>query len=115
MTHEAFVTALQAGRLKARVDPVAAARLVAARMLLPWLLLAVAGSAVALALSGHLLLGALTLLVAIIARRLVAASSAGYVLQRAIANPQFFVEALATGVLRIDENPKSVTAEGSYT
>lgn len=115
MTHEAFVTALQAGRLIVRVDPVAAARLVAARMLLPWILLAVAGCAVALALSGHLLSGALTLAVAIIARRLVATSSAGYVLQRAIANPHFFAEALAAGVLQIDENSKSVTAEGSYT
>ncbi len=115
MTHAAFILALRAGRIKAGVDPKAAARFVAARMLLPWVLLALAGSAVALALSGQLLFGALALIAAIVTRRLVAASSAGYVLQRAIADPRFFAQVLAAGVLQIDQNSKPVMSEGSYT
>lgn len=115
MTHDAFVTALRAGRLTARADPKRAAQFVAARMLLPCILLSLASSAVALGLSGHMLPGALALVAAIIVRRLVAISSAGYVLQRAIANPHFFAEALAAGVLQIDQNSMPAPAEGSYT
>jgi len=104
MTHAEFVAGLQSGRLQARIDPKAAARFVSSRMLLPWFLLALFGSAIALGLRGHIAWGAGVLLAAITLRWLAANSSAGYVLQRAIGDTRFYDDAISAGVLRIDEN-----------
>lgn len=104
MTHAQFVAGFQSGRLQARIDPKAAARFVSSRMLLPWFLLPLFGSAVALGLSGRIAWGAGVLLAAIALRWLAASTSAGYVLQRAIGDARFFDDAFSAGVLQIDKN-----------
>jgi hypothetical protein len=102
MTHVEFVSGYRAGRVRPVIDPKAAGRLVAARMLLPWLLLPVFGIAVALALIGHFIAGALVLAGGVLLRWLVLASGAGFVMQRSLADPAFYEEVCRAGVLRVD-------------
>jgi hypothetical protein len=100
MTHAEFVAAYREGRLQARVDNSAAARMVSARLLLPFVLLPVMGLGVALALVGHFIVGALMFLAAIALRFAVRRSAPGFVLQRALADERFYAEALASGLIK---------------
>ncbi|MBL8382609.1 MAG: hypothetical protein JNM90_06035 [Burkholderiales bacterium] len=87
--------------MKADVDPRAAARMVAARLMLPWFLLPAFGVAVALALTGHLWWGLGVFGTAIAVRALIFATSPGYVLHMSLADPAFFDAAQQAGALRI--------------
>jgi uncharacterized membrane protein len=100
MTHAEFVAAYREGRLQAQVDKAAAARMVSARLMLPFALLPVMGLGVALALVGHFIVGALVFLAAIALRFAVRRSAPGFVLQRALADERFYAEALASGLLK---------------
>jgi hypothetical protein len=100
MTHAEFISTYRAGRVRPIVDAKAAGRLVAERALLPWLLLPVFGIAVALALIGHMIAGALTLIGGALLRWLVLASGPGFVLQRALADAGFYEQVCRAGVLR---------------
>ena len=57
MTHEEFVAAYQAGRMRVTVDRAAAARFVAGRAMLPLVMLPILGLGVALALVGYVIAG----------------------------------------------------------
>ena len=100
MTHAEFIAAYREGRLQVQVDKSAAARMVSARLLLPFVLLPVMGLGVALALVGHLIVGALVFLAAIALRFAVRRSAPGFVLQRALADERFYAEAVASGLLK---------------
>lgn len=107
MTHAEFVAAYQAGRAKVVIDRDAAKRFVAGRGLLPFLLLPVLGLAVAIALIGHFIIGAIVFILALGLRQLVRASAQGFVLQRALHDERFYREAVAARVLRIQEEAQS--------
>ncbi|HEU4645118.1 MAG TPA: hypothetical protein VFS80_06090 [Burkholderiales bacterium] len=100
MTHAEFTAAYREGRLQVQVDKSAAARMVSARLLLPFVLLPVLGLGVALALVGHFVAGALIFLAALALRFTVRRSAPGFVLQRALADERFYAEALASGLLK---------------
>jgi len=100
MTHAEFIAAYREGRLQVQVDKSAAARMVSARLLLPFVLLPVLGLGVALALVGHFIVGALIFLAALALRFAVRRSAPGFVLQRALADERFYAEALASGLLK---------------
>ena len=100
MTHAEFIAAYREGRLKVQVDKSAAARMVSARLLLPFVLLPVLGLGVALALVGHFIVGALIFLAALALRFAVRRSAPGFVLQRALADERFYAEALASGLIK---------------
>ncbi len=100
MTHAEFVEAYRQGRLKVQVDKPAAARMVSARLMLPLVLLPVMGLGVALALVGYLAFGALVFLAALGLRYAVRRSAPGFVLQRALADEQFYAEAVASRLLK---------------
>ena len=100
--HDAFVAGYRAGSLRVEVDRERAARLVSARLLLPFVVLPVLGVAVALALLGHWLIGALVFALALAARHLVRASSRGYVVFRALEDACFYREMVAAQVIRIE-------------
>lgn len=100
MTHAEFVDAYRQGRLKVQVDKSAAARMVSARLMLPLVLLPVMGLGVALALVGYFVIGALVFLAAIGLRFAVRRSAPGFVLQRALADEQFYAEAIASRLLK---------------
>jgi len=101
MTHAEFVAAYRDGTLRAAVDRDAAARMVSARLMLPVVLLPLFGIAVALALVGRYVVGALVFGAALGLRYLVRRTAHGFVLQRALADERFYDEALAAGLLRL--------------
>lgn len=101
MTHAEFVAAYRAGSLRVEVDREGAARQVSARLMLPFVLLPVLGIAVGLALLGHYLIGAAVFLATLGLRYAVRRTSAGFVLQRALADERFYAEALAAGLLKL--------------
>ena len=100
MTHAEFVDAYRQGRLKVQVDKSAAARMMSARLMLPLVLLPLMGLAVALALVGYFVIGALVFLAALGLRYAVRRSAPGFVLQRALADERFYAEAIASGLLK---------------
>ena len=101
MTHAEFAAAYREGRLQVRVDPVGAARHVSARLMLPFVLLPLLGIAVALALVGHWISGALVFLAAIGLRFAVRRTAPGFILQRALADEDFYAAAVGAGLLRL--------------
>jgi hypothetical protein len=102
VTHAEFVAAYREGRARALVERRAAARFVSARMMLPLILPPVLGGAVALALTGFLFWGAALFVLAFAFRALVRASSQGFVVSRALEQPRFYDEAIASGLLRVE-------------
>lgn len=98
-THAAFVAGHHAGTLQARIDRKAAARFLAARAMLPFVLLPLFGIAVALALTGRWILGATVFLAGLGLRALVRASAPSYVLTRALGDAAFYDEAVAAGLV----------------
>jgi hypothetical protein len=107
MTHTEFVAAYHAGRAKVVIDRDAAKRYVAGRGLLPFLLLPVLGISVAIALIGHFIIGAIVFVLALGLRYLVRASAQGFVLQRALHDERFYLDAVAARVLRIEGETQS--------
>ena len=87
------------------VDRKAAARVVSARLMLPLVLLPVMGAGIALALQGRYLIGAAVFLGALLLRFAVRRSAAGFVLQRALEDERFYVEAIASGLLKMGSGP----------
>jgi hypothetical protein len=103
MTHEEFVAAYQAGRIRVHIDREAAARFVAGRAMLPLVLLPFLGLGVALALVGHYLTGAAIFIATLLLRFLVRRSSDGFLLYRALRDPGFYREVCAAQVLKLEE------------
>jgi len=102
MTHAEFVAAYASGTIRVRVDRSRAAKLVSARLMVPFVLLPLLGLAVALALTGRLFAGIALFLLVLIFRYAVRASSQGFVLSRALQNPAFYEEVVSAGVLSTD-------------
>jgi hypothetical protein len=103
MTHEEFVAAYQDGRIRVHIDREAAARFVAGRAMLPLVLLPFLGLGVALALVGHYLIGGAIFLATLLLRFLVRRSSDGFLLYRALRDPEFYREVYAAQVLKLEE------------
>ena len=103
MTHEEFVAAYRAGRVRVRVDRGAAARFVAGSALLPLVLLPILGLGLALALAGYIITGTIVFLAALLLRFLVRRSSDGFIVWRALQSAEFYRQALAAQVLTIEE------------
>jgi len=103
MTHEEFVAAYQAGRLRVRIDRAAAAKFVSGRAMLPLVLLPFLGLGVALALVGYLVTGAIVFIAALLLRFLVKRSSDGFLLWRALRDAEFYQQVHAAGVLAFEE------------
>lgn len=99
MTHEEFVAAYREGTLAVQVDPKAAARLVSKQMMLPLVLLPFFGVAVALALVGYFVAGAVVFAIAIGFRYFVRSTSRGFVLRRAVGDAAFYEQAVSARIL----------------
>lgn len=103
MTHQEFVAAYEAGRLRVRINRDAAARFVSGRAMLPLVMLPILGLGVALALVGYFVAGVVVFLAALGLRFLVKRSSDGFLLWRALRDPDFYQQVLAAGVLAVEE------------
>jgi predicted membrane-bound spermidine synthase len=102
-SHGEFVEGYRAGTLRVHVDRKGAAKFVSGRMLLPFILLPLFGLAVAVALAGHFAAGAAIFIFALLFRTFVRASSHGFVLVQALNRAKFYREAVAAGVIRLEE------------
>jgi len=103
VTHEEFVAAYEAGRIRVEVNREAAARFVAGRAMLPLVLLPIMGLGVALAIVGYVWTGVAIFLAALLLRFLVKRSSDGFLLWRALRDEDFYKQVTAAQVLRITE------------
>ena len=104
MTHGQFIAAYRSGGIRVHVDRGRAAKLVSARLMLPFVLLPLLGLAVGLALTGWSFAGIALFLLVLVFRYAVRASSQGFVLTRALRDPGFYEEVRASGVLAIQED-----------
>jgi hypothetical protein len=105
VTHDEFIAAYQAGRIRVSIDRQAAARFVSGRAMLPLVLLPVLGLGVALALVGYLVAGTLVFVGALLLRYVVRRSSDGYLLWRALQDAEFYAQVVAAGVLKVEAVP----------
>ena len=101
MTHEEFLAGYREGTIRVDIVRGEAARLLSERLLLPFVLLPVLGLGVALALIGYVLAGAAVFLAGLAFRFLVRASSRGFVLNRALRDPDFYGEMKKEKVLLV--------------
>ena len=104
MTHEQFIAAYRSGGIRVHVDRGRAAKLVSARLMLPFVLLPLLGLAVALVLTGRPFAGIALFLLVLVFRYAVRASSQGFVLMRALQDPAFYEQARAAGILLIQQD-----------
>lgn len=102
MTHREYVAAYQAGTLRVRVDRARAAKHVSARLMLPFVLLPLLGLAVALALTGRVVLGIALFVLVVVFRQVVRSGSQGFVLWRTLQDEAFYREALESGLVSLD-------------
>ena len=102
MTHEEFISAYEAGRVRVQIDAAAAERYVTGRAVLPLVLLPLLGLGVALAIVGHFVIGAVIFVGALLLRTVVRRSSHGFLLWRALRDAEFYREIVAAQVLRIE-------------
>ena len=103
MSHAEFVAAYASGTVRVRVDRERAAKLVSARLMLPFVLLPLLGIPVALALTGRLFAGIALFLLVLAFRYGIRAGSQGFVLSRALHTPAFYEEVLTASVLSFEK------------
>ncbi|NBR28733.1 MAG: hypothetical protein EBT83_10040 [Betaproteobacteria bacterium] len=99
MTHAEFVAGCRAGAVDPRIDTIAAARHLNARLMLPLVRLPVLGTGVALALIGWILTGLAIIALGILLPRLVALSAPQIILDEALASESRFHEFIAAGII----------------
>jgi hypothetical protein len=101
MSHSDFVKAYAAGGITVDIVPQDAARFLSARLLLPFVILPILGTGVALALIGWIWSGLAVIGLALAARWLIKRSAPHFVLTQSLADAQFYLAATQQQVLRI--------------
>lgn len=101
MTHDEFRVAYEAGRIKIDVDPVAAARYLSARLLLPFVMLPVLGGGVALALVGWIWTGLAIIAAGIVAPRLIKRSAPHFLVTQALRDAAVYQEVTHAGIMHV--------------
>jgi len=100
LSHGDFVAAWHEGKLRLDVNPAAAASLVSARLLLPFVAVAIIGVGIALVLWGWLWTGLTVGAVGILAPRYIKRSAAGFLLERIADDGTLYEAAIECGALR---------------
>jgi hypothetical protein len=109
LNHGEFVAAYREGRVTVTFDPVGAARLLSARLLLPLMMLPVLGAGVALALLGWLWTGLGAIALGILVPRLIKRSAPHFLLTQVLEDAALYDDVCASGVMRTEH----VTAPSS--
>ena len=101
MTHEEFVPAWREGRVAVVIDPAAAARFLSARLLLPFVGVAVIGLGIGLVLWGWLWTGLAVGALGIVVPRLIKRGARGFLLQQIASDAELYAAGVDAGVIRI--------------
>jgi hypothetical protein len=102
LTHDQFVAAYRAGTLRVNIDRAQAARFVSARLLLPFMMLPVLGTGVALALVGWVWTGLILVAVGTIAPMLIKRSAPHFIITQSLQDTRFYEDATASGLLKFE-------------
>jgi hypothetical protein len=105
MTHAEFVSAWREGRIAIAIDSAAAARFVSARLLLPFVAVAVIGLGIALVLWGWLWTGLCVGAAGIVVPRLIKRAARGFLLAQIAPDPELYAAGVAAGVIRLEPTP----------
>lgn len=105
MTHAEFVTAFRSGSIRVNVDPKDAGRFVSARMLLPFVMLPVLGTGVALALTGWLWTGFAVIGIGTVAPIMIKRAAPNFIVTHALQDVEFYEEVTGRGLLQISQEP----------
>jgi hypothetical protein len=101
MTHAEFVAAYTRGAIKIEIDPRGAARHLSARLLLPFVVMPVLGTGIALALVGWVFSGFAAIALGIIVPHLIKRSAPHFLLTQALEDPAVYDEVTKSGLLRV--------------
>jgi hypothetical protein len=101
MTHAEFVSAWREGKVAVAVDPADAAAFLSARLLLPFVAIAIIGAGIALALLGWIWTGLAVGALGIIVPRLIKRGARRFLLSHIATDADLYAAGVAAGVIRI--------------
>ena len=101
MEHADFVASYARGEIKVQIDPRGAARHLSARLLLPFVVMPVLGTGVALALLGWIFSGFAIIALGIVVPQLIKRSAPHFLLTQALGNAAVYDDVTRSGVLRV--------------
>lgn len=101
MSHAEFVDAWRAGRVSVEIDPLRAGSFLSARLLLPFIAVAVIGFGIAVVLWGWTWLGLVIGAIGIVGPRLIKRGAGGFLLAHIADDAQLFEGALRIGAVRV--------------
>lgn len=101
MQHAQFLAEWREGRVMVAVDPEAAPRFLAARLLLPFVAIAVIGAGIGLVLWGHVWTGLAVGAIGIVVPRLIKRGAVRFILANLATDEGLYTDALRSGVLQI--------------
>lgn len=101
MTHDEFVAAWRSGKVAVAVDSAAAAAFVSARLLLPFVAVAVIGCGIALVLAGWIWTGLALGAAGVVVPRLIKRGARRFLLSQIATDPQLYADGLAAGAIRL--------------
>lgn len=101
MTHAEFVAAWHAGQVRIEIDRERAGAYLAARLLLPFVAIALIGLGIGLVLWGWLWLGLAVGALGIVVPRLIKRGAKGFLIAHIAGDPGLFESAVASGAVRI--------------
>ena len=104
MTHDEFVAAWHDGRIAIAIDSAAAARFLSARLLLPFVAVAVIGAGIALVLWGRFGTGIAVGAAGILVPHLIKRGARGFLLSRIATDPDLYAAGMAAGIIRVIPN-----------
>jgi hypothetical protein len=101
MTHAEFVAAWQEGRIAVAIDAAAAAAFLSARLLLPFVGIAIIGAAIALVLLGWIWSGLVLGALGIVVPRLIKRGARRFLLSQIATDAELYGAGIAAGVITI--------------
>jgi hypothetical protein len=104
MSHAEFVAAWQEGRIAVAIDAAAAAAFLSARLLLPFVGIAIIGAGIALVLWGWIWSGLALGAVGIVVPRLIKRGARQFLLRQIATDADLYSAGLAAGVITIVAN-----------
>lgn len=101
MRHDEFVEAWREGKVAVAVDSPAAAAFLSARLLLPFVAVAVIGGGIALVLAGWIWVGLALGAAGIIVPRLIKRGARRFLLSQIATDAQLYADGVAAGAIRV--------------